>query len=260
MVTLPAIAQSGLKLRADWLNTRLPCRSPLPAPDQAEVGADRLLEHVRPRLAVDLEVLGLLGRGGERDVAVRVVAPRQAALGDLGADAGDREERRDADAAGAQPLGERALRGQLDLELAVQVLALELLVLPDVRGDHPADPLVLEQDPEAPVVDAAVVARRLEVGDARVVDRRMSTLGMPQRPNPPTASDMPSLMPAMASAGVETTLSMAADSIRRPRARGRGVPHIGRHAAVGRPRDAAHMPGSPQRRRMPLGSAPLDLT
>ena len=36
----------------------------------------------------------------------------------------------------------------------------------------------------------------------------MSTLGMPHRPKPPTASDMPSLIPAMASCGVETTLSM----------------------------------------------------
>ncbi len=37
----------------------------------------------------------------------------------------------------------------------------------------------------------------------------MSTDGMPQRPNPPTDSDMPSVMPAMASWGEETTLSMA---------------------------------------------------
>ena len=37
----------------------------------------------------------------------------------------------------------------------------------------------------------------------------MSTLGMPQSPNPPTDSDIPSMIPSMASAGVETTLSMA---------------------------------------------------
>ena len=37
----------------------------------------------------------------------------------------------------------------------------------------------------------------------------MSTEGMPQSPNPPTDSVIPSVIPAMASAGVETTLSMA---------------------------------------------------
>ena len=36
----------------------------------------------------------------------------------------------------------------------------------------------------------------------------MSTLGTPQRPNPPTASDEPLTMPSTASAALETTLSM----------------------------------------------------
>ena len=154
------------------------------------------------RAARPVEVLGLLRRGGDRDGAVGGIPPREPALGDLGADAGRGEEGGDAGAAGAQPLGERALRGELDLELAGEVLPLELLVLADVGGDHPADPLVAQQDPEAPVVDAAVVGDGLEVGEAR---RRgcaaMSTEGMPQRPKPPTGSDMPSVMPAMASWG-----------------------------------------------------------
>ena len=55
------------------------------------------------------------------------------------ADAGRRVERRDAGAAGAQPLGQRALRHQLDLELAGEELALELLVLADVGRDHLPD-------------------------------------------------------------------------------------------------------------------------
>ena len=37
----------------------------------------------------------------------------------------------------------------------------------------------------------------------------MSTDGMPQRPNPPTAMEAPEAMPATASAGEGTTLSMA---------------------------------------------------
>ncbi len=76
-----------------------------------------------------VELAGLLGRGGHGDAAGAVVAPRQAPVGDLGADPGRGVERRDARAAGAQPLGQGALRGQLDLELAGEELALELLVL-----------------------------------------------------------------------------------------------------------------------------------
>ena len=49
---------------------------------------------------------------------------------------------------------------ELDLELAREVLPLELLVLADVARDHLPDLLVAQQDAEAEVVDAAVVARR----------------------------------------------------------------------------------------------------
>ena len=38
----------------------------------------------------------------------------------------------------------------------------------------------------------------------------MSTLGMPQSPNPPTDNDAPSSMPSMASCVEATTLSMLA--------------------------------------------------
>ncbi len=71
------------------------------------------LEHVLRAV----EVAHLLGLAGPRDAALAVEAQRQPALGDLRADAGRRVERRDAGAAGPQPLGERALRHQLDLEL-----------------------------------------------------------------------------------------------------------------------------------------------
>ena len=141
----------------------------LPGADQAEVGGDGLLEHVGALHPVDGEVARVLGRGGHRHGAVAVVAQGHAALGDLGARAGDRVERRDARAPGAQLLRERALRGQLDLELAGQVLPLELLVLPDVGRDHPADPLVAQQDAQAPVVDAAVVGHDLEAAHAAQV-------------------------------------------------------------------------------------------
>ena len=129
---------------------------------------DRLLEHELARLARELERLHGLRRARDRDRPVAVVPTRQAALGDLGADARLREERRDAAAAGAELLGERALRRELELELAREVLPLELLVLADVRRGHLGDPLLRQQDAEPPVVDAAVVRDDRESVDARV--------------------------------------------------------------------------------------------
>ena len=100
-----------------------------------------------------------------------VVAPGQAAVGDLGAGAGRGVEGRDAAAAGPQPLGQRALRDQLDLELAAEVLALELLVLADVGAGRAADALGVEQHAQAPAVDAAVVRHGLQVGRALLEQR-----------------------------------------------------------------------------------------
>ena len=87
--------------------------SPFHALTMRQVGCDALLQHVL--LAV--EDLGLL------------------ALGQLGAGGGARIEAGDAGAAGAQLLRQRALRRQLQVELARQHLALEFLVLADVGGD-----------------------------------------------------------------------------------------------------------------------------
>jgi len=54
-------------------------------------------------------------------------------------DASGSVEGRDAGATSSNALGESALRTQLDLELALQVLALERRVLSDVRRDHSLD-------------------------------------------------------------------------------------------------------------------------
>src|SRR5690606_26830938 len=115
------------------------------------------------RLARDVEGAHVLDRRGHGDLAVGAVATRQAALGHLRAHAGLREEGGDARTAGAQLLGERALRCELELELTTEELALELLVLPHVRRRHLADAPRLQQDPETPVVDATVVADDAEV-------------------------------------------------------------------------------------------------
>src|SRR5688500_6298812 len=86
----------------------------LPAFDDRQIGADAALQYVG--LAVELLML--------------------LALGDNGSDAGLRIETGDAGAAGAAALGKRALRAEFDLELPGQILALELLILADIGGDH----------------------------------------------------------------------------------------------------------------------------
>src|SRR5690606_34127972 len=85
-------------------------------------------------------------------------------------------ERGDPGAAGADALGQRALRRQLDLELPAQVLPLELLVLADVRRDHLPDLAVLEQEPEPEVVDPAVVGHDHEILRAERAERRDAVL------------------------------------------------------------------------------------
>ena len=105
--------------------------------------------------------------GGSSTYGLPSMTPRLLALGDERAVAGRREEAADAGAAGANPLGERALRHELDLELAAQELALELLVLADVGRDHLPDLPRLEQDADAEIVDAGVVADDGQVASCR---------------------------------------------------------------------------------------------
>ena len=92
------------------------------------------------------------------DVGLAVELAQLLALGDQRAHAGLGEERRDAGAAGADPLGQRPLRVELDLDLAGQILARELLVLADIGADHLLDHVAVEQLAEPPAVDAAIVA------------------------------------------------------------------------------------------------------
>ena len=152
----------------------------LPGVHEAEIGGQRLLEDI----VGAVEAADLLRRGGDRDVAVGVVLLRQAAVGHLGADAGRRVERRDPRPAGTQLLGQRALRGEDHLELAGEVLPGELLVLPHVGADGAADPAVLQQDPEPPVVDAAVVADGLQVRGAALVQGLDQGHGNAAEPEP----------------------------------------------------------------------------
>jgi len=57
----------------------------------------------------------------------------------------------------SEALGEGALRSELDLQLAGEVLLLEVLVLAHVTGDHALHLLGLQQLAQAEVIDAGVV-------------------------------------------------------------------------------------------------------
>src|SRR4051812_30699752 len=126
----------------------------LPGLDQRDVRIERQLHHVL--LAVELADLLAVCHDGAH-----------ARLG---------EERRDAGAAGAQLLGQRALRREVELEFAGQVLALEFLVLADVARDHLADLARLEQLAQAEAIDPRVVRDHRQILDAAVtqgVDQRL---------------------------------------------------------------------------------------
>ena len=182
-----------------------------------------------------------------------VVPPRQAALGDLGADPGRGEERRDPGAARAHPLGQRALRRQLDLELAGQVLAGELLVLPDVRRDHPprsASRRAARPRPQSST--AAVVRDRLEVVDAGVEQRVDQHRRDPAQTETAHRQRRAVGMSATASAALATTLSNVDTSVQRSchdRAGARGHPWSDATRGLGSPPCQRHRRAAPRRAR-----------
>src|SRR5207248_11040165 len=98
----------------------------LPRPDKRKIAAQPALHHVHAAI----EFAGLFS------------------FGDHGAVAGGRVERGNARATRAQALAERALRIQLDLQLAAEDELLEKLVLAHVSGDHFLDLTLLEKQAE----------------------------------------------------------------------------------------------------------------
>src|ERR1700730_3904549 len=136
---------------------------------------------VARRLAVDEVALGIAlpgmhdGEIGEdaalHDVALAVERALLLALGDVGADAGLGEEGGNAGAAGADALGEGALRVELDLELAAEIELGEALVLADIGRDHLLDLSALEQQAESGAVDPGIVRDDGQPLDAGLLDR-----------------------------------------------------------------------------------------
>jgi len=123
--------------------------------DQTHIGHQRAFHHIQ----LAIELARLLAFGHQR------------------ADTGLGEEGGNAGAASAQLFGQRALRREFELEFTGQVLALELLVLADVAGDHLLDLPCLQQLTEAETVDAGVVGDDAEVLDAAVAQRGDQRLG-----------------------------------------------------------------------------------
>ena len=113
---------------------------------------------------------------GLHDIGLAVEVADLLALGDDRADAGAGEEGGDAGAAGADALGQRALRIEFELELAREIEAGEDLVLADVARDHLPDLPGLEQHAEANPVDAGIVGNEgqiLRAGFAHRLDQRL---------------------------------------------------------------------------------------
>ncbi len=131
---------------------------------QREVGANGVLEDVGPAR----ELAGLLGRRRQGDSPVTVVAQRESALGDLGADPRRSVESGDARAPGAQAFGQGPLGDQFHFEFSGEELTFELLVLTDVRAGRSTYPTRGQEHAQSPVVDTTVVAHRHQILDAHI--------------------------------------------------------------------------------------------
>ena len=138
----------GIEVAGGAAIDEIALRVALPGFDEGEVGDDAALEDV----GVAVEVFVLF------------------AFGDEGADAGAGVEAGDAGASCAHAFGERALRGELNFELALEILAFELGVFSYVAGDHFFDLAGLEEEADALVVDAGVVAGDGEVAYAGIAE------------------------------------------------------------------------------------------
>ena len=84
-------------------------------------------------------------------------------LGNQGADAGLGVKSGNARAAGADALGQGALRVEFDFQFAGEILLGEGFVFADIRGDHFLDLPALQQQAEAGAVDAGIIRNEGEV-------------------------------------------------------------------------------------------------
>src|SRR3546814_2716542 len=103
------------------------------------------------------------------DVGLAVELLMLLALGDDRSHAGLCIEARNACPARTAALGERPLGAEFDLELARQILPLELLVLADIGGNHLFHLPRAQQLAEPLIVDAGIVGGDDEILDAALL-------------------------------------------------------------------------------------------
>jgi len=108
------------------------------------------------------------------------------------AGSGAGEKCRDAGAAGADALGQGALRIEFDLEFAGQILLREGLVLPDIGRDHFLDLPGIEKEAETDAIDARIVRDHRQILDPRLADGQNQGLRDPAKSEPPAMTSMPS--------------------------------------------------------------------
>ncbi len=137
----------------------------LPALDDGEIGANAALQDI----ILAVEILHFL------------------ALGHFGADTGPGVEAGNAGAARAAALGQCPLRAEFHLELAGQILPLELLVLSHVGGDHLLHLARAEQFAEPFPIDSGIVAGDGEILHAGGLDRVDQPLRNPAQAEPARA-------------------------------------------------------------------------
>jgi hypothetical protein len=122
----------------------------------------------------------------DEGLAIELLVPL--ALRDVCADDGAGVEAGDAGAPRTQPLRERALRAELHLERAVEMLLREQLVLADVRGTWLFSSGSPRPLPPTPILLDTIARSRTPLSRTASIRSR----GMPQSPKPPTAIVIPS--------------------------------------------------------------------
>src|SRR6267378_5049934 len=129
-----------------------------------EIARSLAIDEIAPAIAFPcFDEREIAAEGAFEDVLAAGEFARFFVVGDHGAVARGGVERGDAGTSRAEALAQRALRIQLHLQLATEDKLLEEFVFADVRGDHFLDLALLEQEADAEIVDAGVVADDGEV-------------------------------------------------------------------------------------------------
>ena len=126
---------------------------------QCEVGADTGFQHV----SLPVEFTSFFWLGVLSNRAVGVVAHRQTAISNLGADTGNGVKRWDTCATSAHTLGQSALRSEFHSELASQVTTRVLLVESNVGANGVGNETVFEQQAQAEAISTQVIGHDGEV-------------------------------------------------------------------------------------------------